>query len=281
MSDRRRWGVAWAVAAVLAGAAIYAFVLDPGWWTAAGDRRLRAGELVRAERAYQRALRIDGDHAPALYGLGWSYLRAGLLEEAEQRFLRAVAVDGTYAGGYRGLAAVAAARGQAGEAERHLRTAHDLAPGDPGVLTDLAGLYIDAGHAEQGLELHERAVAAAPRRAEYRLALAESYLALGRTGDARSTVEAAAEASIRDDHFRGATEDLLVRAALIDVEALLSSPPLGAAPCRDAGALLEEADGALQRGVSAGLDGDVSRRDRRWLEDLRARVARQCDPLET
>lgn len=272
----RRWGVLWAALVVLAGATIYAVALDPGLWTAMGNRQLRTGELVAAERAYQRALRIDADHAPALFGLGWSYLRAGLVEEAGRRFERAVTVDAAYHGGYRGLAAVAAARGRTEEAEQHLRTAHELAPGDAGVLADLAGLYLDAGHAEQGIELYQRAIDAAPRRPEYRFGLAESYVALGQTDDARREVEVARGQRLRDAHFRGAADDLLLRAALRDVERTLEQTPLAGGDCDRAEALLDEAGDHLYAAVAAGLDVEVSRLDRRRLEGLRTRIERHC-----
>jgi len=203
------------------------------------------------------------------------------VEEANQRFLRAVAVDAAYHGGYRGLGAVTAMRGNRDEAEELLRTAHQLAPDDPGVLADLAGLYIDAGHHEQGIELYQRAIEQAPKRPEYRYGLAESYVVLGRTEDARQTVEQSRGLRLRDAHFRGAAEDLLLRAALEDVEQVLENAPLDAAACATARDLIEEANGHLDGAMAAGIEGEVSKAERRRVEELRVRVDRQCAASDT
>ena len=71
------------------------------------------------------------------------------------------------------MAALDAAQGEILEAEQKLRRAHQLEPGEPGVLADLGGLYLDAGHPDEALSLFADAVALAPGRAEFRFAHAE------------------------------------------------------------------------------------------------------------
>jgi len=277
---RRRLAIAWAAAVVLGGLALYVFKLNPSFWTWSGDRHLRAERLVKAERAYQRALDIDVDHPRALYGLGWSYLRAGLPDPARESFQRAVDVAPEYFGGHRGLGAVESAAGETLAAEGHLRRAYELAPGEAGVLTDLAGLYMDAGHPDEGLGLFRRAIEVQPERAEYRFAMAEACLTVGQAQEARSLVDEARGMPLRNQRFAGAADELMLRVELTWVEQELAAAALDVAGCDGAHGALRRAQQHLDDALEQGLDADVARADRRRLEALREDVGRTCSRFD-
>ena len=270
----------WAVFVVLGGTALFAFKLDPTLWTLLADRHLRAGRLVEAELDYQRALTIDVDHGPALFGLGWAYWRAGLIEPARERFARAVEFDPDYHGGYRGLAALEAARGETQAAEEKLRVAHALAPEEPGILADLAGLYADAGYADHCVALFDRAIALAPRRAEFLLSKAEACVTLGDLACAAAAVDQASELEMKEARFAGAIEELRFRITLLETEGALEAAVGQGGDCTEVRGQLSAAQDHLDDALAAGLEERIAAVDRRRLEDLRGEGEERCAAAE-
>jgi Flp pilus assembly protein TadD len=275
-AGRRRLAVAWVILLVGVGLLAYLFKLDPRLWTHVGDRQLRNDELVHAERSFQRALDIDVNHVPALYGLGWAYLRAGLDTQARERFQRMLDVAPDDPGGHRGMAAVEVRAGMARSAEERLRRAYDLAPHDPGVVTDLAGIYLDAGHVAEARSLFDRAVELAPDRAEFQLARAEGSLAAGQIDEARAQVAEARELRTRNRRFAAAADELLVRAALLEVDSILEGEVPTEAECSAAQQLLGDAEEHLRQAEEAGLADDLARQDRRRLGRNRQGMEARC-----
>lgn len=275
---RSRAPLVWVALITAVGAAVFALKLDPGLWTAVGDHHLRAGRLVPAERAYQRALDIDLDHGPALYGLGWAYLTAGLPDPAEERFKRAVNVAPGFFGGHRGMGEIHRRKGEILAAEQSLRTAHDLAPDDPALLADLGGLYMDAGFPDQGIELFRRAAEADSDRAEYRLAMSEALLSEGRVEEARTALEATRELRSSNRRFEAATDELLLRAALVEIEQLIEADGLDYTTCGHAKRRMEEAQAHLDAALARDLEHALALSDRQSLEAMRSRVERACGP---
>lgn len=273
---RRRLAVSWVVLVVVAGLLAYLFKLDPWLWTHIGDRQLRSEQLVHAERSFHRALDIDVDHVPALYGLGWAYLRAGLDAQARERFQRVLDLAPEFHGGYRGLAAVEARSGVARSAEERLRRAYELAPHDPGVVTDLAGIYLDAGQFDEAMALFDRAVELAPRRAEYRLARAEGSLAAGHLDEARAQVADARELRARDRRYAAAADELLFRVALAEVTLVLDPGSGEEGGCGVAQRWIGVAEEHLELAVEAGLEEGLARTDRRRLDRSRQRLQAEC-----
>jgi len=272
---RGRLAAIWAALVVLGGIGLFLWKLDPTLWCTLGDRHLRAGRLVEAERAYQRALDIDVDHGPALYGMGWAYWRAGLADAARERFQRAVEFDPGYFGGYRGLAVLEASRGEVLAAEESLRAAHERAPREPGILADLAGLYADEGYPEYALDLFGRAIALAPERAEYRLSLAEACITLGDAPCASEAIDEAEGLQIREARFGGALEELRFRVVVLEIEQILE---VGGAddPCGALEAHLARAQAHLDVSIEVGLEDRITAADRRRLEDVRATIGDRC-----
>ncbi len=275
-ASRRRLAALWVALAVAATLVLYGLRLDPGPWTAWGDRQLRHQHLVEAERAYRRALAIDPDHAPALYGLGWAYLRSGLTGPAQDQFQHAVDVAPEFAGGHRGLAALEAARGKSAAAEERLRHAHQLDPRDAGVLADLAVLYVAAGHLEPGLELLERAMALRPRRAEFRLTVAEACVDAGFLDEARRQLDLAGSGRTMDRRYGSARDEIELRLALARLDALVEPGTLPEGGCREARALVDAAQGRLDEAMRRGLDGGMRVQDGRRLEAARNEIRRLC-----
>lgn len=272
---RGRLAAIWAAAVLVGGIALFLWKLDPSLWCALGDRHLRAGRLVEAERSYQRALDIDVDHGPALYGLGWAYWRAGLAEPARERFQRAVEFAPGYFGGYRGLAVLDASRGEVLAAEKGLRTAYGLAPGEPGILADLAGLYADEGYPEYALELFGRAIALAPERAEYRLSKAEACVTLADAACAREAIRAAEGLEIREARFGGALAELSFRVVVLEIDRSLDAGG-GDTACAELEGMISQAQGHLDDANAEGLEDRIASADRRRLEDVRGAVGDRC-----
>ena len=266
----------WAALVLAIGTGIYLVRLNPVLWTQLGERHLRVGRLVAAERAFQRALDIDPDHAPALYGVGWAYLRADLVAPAEERFQLAVLVEPGFHGGHRGLAEILRREGDIRGAEARLRTAYELAPNEPSILADLAGIYLDADHPAEAMDLFQRAVEAAPRRAEYRLAGAEALLALGRTDEARVWIGEARERTSRNQRFAAAADELALRAALLEIRQIDALGGLDADGCQHARRLIGQAQAHLEAALALGLQRELASADRGDLESVRVLVEEAC-----
>ena len=80
---------------------------------------------------------------------------------------------------------------RAAEQEAALRRSLDLAPGDPGALTDLAALLVKADRSGEALPLATLAARAAPRSVASQLVLALALEDLGRCRPALAAVESA------------------------------------------------------------------------------------------
>jgi len=151
-------------------------------WTEVGDEHLRAGRLVEAEQAYNRALQRDPHHVQAVYGKGWALYISGheeLAPPARQLFQRAIDYDADYWGGYRGIGVLLMDQGKVMASEQYLRQAYDRAPNEPSVLSSLGQLYLRAGRLEEAEGLFAGAVQVAPERGELRRYLADVAVARG------------------------------------------------------------------------------------------------------
>lgn len=69
--------------------------LNPGdshAWANLGAAEMVLGNVVRGERAYQKALQLDGDNWLARYNLGTHLARSGQRQEALEQLSRAVSI---------------------------------------------------------------------------------------------------------------------------------------------------------------------------------------------
>ncbi|MDG5766781.1 tetratricopeptide repeat protein [Balneolales bacterium ANBcel1] len=74
-------------------------------------------------------------------------------------------------------------------AEIHLNKAHELKPGEPGILFALADLYYDLGDMVNGIHYNRQAVALAPENRWYRIQLARGHHAGGNYEEAISQLD--------------------------------------------------------------------------------------------
>ncbi len=252
---------------------------SPAFWCWQGDRALRGGQLVGAENAYNRALDLEDTLPEAIYGLGWTYLLAGLTDEAREQFRRCTQVAPGFFGGWRGLGALAAQEGEVLAAETHLRKAHGLAPGDPGVLTSLGEMYTAAGRYSEAEGLFQRAIAAEPYRGEYRIAFAEMLFARSDFVACRRVLEEAEALSIEEIRFRVAILEMRARLELFEAmaveEASVTLSPSSRAQVEQH---LQRAEEWLKEASAQGLEEKTLARLRRGIEEQRQRGTPKAIP---
>lgn len=169
-------------------------------WSATGEDALIDGDLVAAERAFNRALEAEPRYVPALYGKAWALMSSGhaeLRDPARELFQRCIDYDPDFYGGYRGLGVLLLSEGQILPAERYLREAFKRAPEEPSVLQSLAQFYLRVGRLDEALELAEAAIARAPGRGAYLRTLADIHLAAGDLDAALSAIERGRRMALR------------------------------------------------------------------------------------
>jgi len=154
------------------------------------ERRGSPGEEVRA--AYQRAVELDPDHAPALAGLG---RLAADPEEALALYARAAAADPDDPAPLRASAELLVSIGRRDEAEQRLAELLEAHPYDAAAAARLAELRLEReAETDRTLELARRAArfGGGP----------EAYEILGRVHRRRGEAELAREASLRAEQAR-------------------------------------------------------------------------------
>lgn len=118
----------------------------------------RAGDLVRAEQAFDRALEIDPTHVKSYVNSARVLLDLGRNHEAVERVNLALVHDSTSSDGLRLLARAHAALGETDEAIRAYQRALALDDRDVWAMNNLGLLYIELGRPEEALPPLARAV---------------------------------------------------------------------------------------------------------------------------
>lgn len=252
-TDRRRWTLR-ALPLLVLLAVLPACGRSAEAWTAEGNDLLRSNDLVGAERAYNRALKKDPHHAPAVYGKGWALYASGhedLRPAARQLFQRAIDYGPEFFGGYRGRGVMLLEEGQLPAAEKLLRTAWTHAPSDPGTLESLGQLYLNSGRLDEAEQLFRAATEAAPGRGELHRFVADVLMARGEFDAARDALEVGMGSSISG--VRGLVLLLEGQAALeirVAERATAASYGVGDARLDDALQALDRADSVLKEARS-------------------------------
>ena len=166
------------------------------------NRRL-PGDLVRAQQAFEEALRFDPRFARAAAGLAGVYAARiveepdadadALLRKAREAVETALRLDPDSA-----EARIRAARyhfeiGDVERAEREAAIAQDLAPEDPAVLSWFAASLASQGRFEESIAMERRVVAADPISRVVRINFGHHLLAAGLLEEARTELERAIE----------------------------------------------------------------------------------------
>jgi tetratricopeptide (TPR) repeat protein len=122
-------------------------------------RALRAagGPSGEVREAFERAIELDPQHAPALVGLAELAAAAGDVEAAVAAYDRAAGADRDDPAPAHAAARLLAERGQTGEAERRLEALLDRHPREAGAAHELARILADRGELDRAQALAERA----------------------------------------------------------------------------------------------------------------------------
>ena len=166
-------------------------------WLRLGAVQLHSNELYAAAQSYRAAQAIDDKNLDAALALGQIALRLGNSRAAVEELevgLRSHANDPqlNYAAGI-----AYAAQRNFDIALEHYRTALAYDPQNILIRTDYGLLQLQTGDAEAARETLEAVSKSSQATGRARLVLALSYMALGRTSDALSTVPNVSESELR------------------------------------------------------------------------------------
>ncbi|MBK7875450.1 MAG: tetratricopeptide repeat protein [Planctomycetes bacterium] len=149
------------------------------------------GDLRAVRAAFELALTVEPDSAPAHQGLGQVLAASGEYERAVEHLERAVAAVPDDGATRYNLASVQIALGRRADALRELARVVERLPDDPDVRNNLGFLLVEEGRAAEA-ETHLRhAVRVAPSHAAAHFNLARALEARGAAGEAREHFDAA------------------------------------------------------------------------------------------
>ena len=149
-----------------------------------------------AEAGFQKLLALGETIDPrpralALTNLGYLYERRGQYQEAETFLEQAVAINAENAQAWSILGASRRQLGKAADATEAFQRAHELAPADPQVMSNLALALVDAEDWAPAVTLLEKATAADPTSASHWLNLGRARQGAGDVAGAVSAFESA------------------------------------------------------------------------------------------
>lgn len=173
----------------------------------------RAGDLARAERAFDRALELDPAHAKSYLNSARVLLDLGRTHEAMERVTLALEHDSTSSDGLRLLARAHAALGDVDEAIGTYQRALVLDDRDVWAMNNLGLLYIEQGRPEEALAPLARAVQLRGTAPVFQNNLG---VALERTGHLAQAADAYGAALRADSTYRKAGISLERVQALVD-----------------------------------------------------------------
>lgn len=173
----------------------------------------RAGDLVRAERAYDRALELDPSHVKSYLNSARVLIDLDRSHEAIERVNAALVHDSTSSDALRLLARAQAALGQADDAVGSYRQALVLDDRDVWAMNNLGLLYIEQGRPDEALPPLARAVQLRSTAPVFQNNLG---VALERSGYLRQAAEAYTAALRADSTYGKAGISLERVQALID-----------------------------------------------------------------
>jgi tetratricopeptide (TPR) repeat protein len=143
--------------------------------TAAGQILEKQLQYAEAEDEYKKALALD-PRSDALTGLANCYMQQRRLPEAEQYLRKLVKLHPEEGAAHIQLGRVLAAQSKNDDAIAELEAGQKLAPADPGVLRDLAEIYVAAGKTEQAGAAYRELSSVHPQDASLHQALGQTLL---------------------------------------------------------------------------------------------------------
>lgn len=159
------------------------------------------GKPERAREEFDKALRVNPRHVPALLERGKIFLALRLPLKALEDFTAAAAISPTEAEAHAQLAMVYRGQGMPGQAERFLRKAVELQPRNARYHTLLADFYRVEGKFRQALPYHLAALKSHPEDVALLEGAAFSYREVGRHDEAVATLKRALTLDERNAHL--------------------------------------------------------------------------------
>ena len=200
-----------------------------------GRGAYQAGRFEEAAAEFRRALEANPESVPALINLGTTLGRLEDVEGAMEQFRRAIELAPANTTAQLNLGSMLAANGRLEEAITHLEQAALYAQEDPGIRWELAEAQRRAGKLEDALLHYQAAYRLAPPGEMARFREAQVLIELGRSAEARDSLEEGLELiprslnlSIVLARILAATSDLEVRDGVRAQE--LALMVVGAAP---------------------------------------------------
>jgi len=144
----------------------------------------QAGRLAKAEKAYRKAIALNGDFFEAHVNLGVVLQARGKLEDAEKSYARAIALNDSVPEIHYALGTVLSDLGRAADAGASHQRALELNPVYVEALNGLAIAQEKQGNAEGAVLTFERALDLNPGFAEAQNNLGNLYHRQGQAGDA-------------------------------------------------------------------------------------------------
>ncbi len=186
------------------GAAFYAYmhatmlgqgervVFDAITWQVMGDELISLGALRHACQAFRQGIKLDQHNSEIWNSLGVCLAQLGRKKEAERAFVAAAERNPKDFMTFYNLCGIQHALGNHREAEASCRIALKIRPEDPMALTRLGQVLIDAGQAEEAIQILQKAVKThdSPPALAYRL-LGTALYALDRWHEAKRAFEKA------------------------------------------------------------------------------------------
>jgi tetratricopeptide (TPR) repeat protein len=162
---------------------------QPNAWSNLGILAARAGDLNGAIELFERALKIDPDHAIALENLGSAYRQQKNWPEAERALKRALALIPEDTEANYSLGMVYAEQNDTARASQYLERALAARPDYPAALNNLGIVYLRAGRRAEAIERFKESIRVAPEYDQSYLNLARLYAIEGDRQKAKSVLE--------------------------------------------------------------------------------------------
>ena len=146
---------------------------------------LGLGDLGKAEKAYQAAIKLDPNLYEACYNYGLLLMRQGRADDAAEAFRRALEINPFYAEAHNDLAYILAQQGNLEEAARHFRSAIENKPNFRDAHCNLGQIELARGRTQPAIEqLLQARTREDEKTAVCMFSLAKAYFLDGRSGEA-------------------------------------------------------------------------------------------------
>ncbi len=156
-----------------------------------GVERLTGGDSGTAYRLFRRGLEVDPGATSLWINIGVTLARNGQLQESGQSYRQALALDPRNLSALNNLAGVVELQGDREEASALRARVERYRQKNPYFIYAQGEYYLRTGEYSLALAALRTAVRKAPQEAEFHLALARAYRALGQTENASRSFSAA------------------------------------------------------------------------------------------